>query len=116
MNFIFALLVATLFGSGAYMIMRRSIVKLLFGLILLGNAANLLIFLSASPVRGRSAIVPPGQKVLTPPHADPLGQALILTAIVISFGLLAFAIILVKRTYVAMDDDDLDQLDGGRPE
>jgi multicomponent Na+:H+ antiporter subunit C len=115
-NLALPILIGALFATGAYLIMRRSIVKLLFGLLILGNATNLLIFTSARLVRGRPPIVPEGQTVPAPPYADPLGQALILTAIVISFGLLAFAFTLVKKTYQAVGDDDLDTLDGGRLE
>jgi len=86
-------------------------VKLIFGLLLLGTSANLFIFVAARLVPGRPPIVAPGQSTLEPPFADPLGQALILTAIVISFGVLAFAMVLVKKTYQAIGDDDLDALD-----
>ena len=110
------ILIGVLYAISVYLMLRRSIVKLLFGLLVLGNATNLLIFTSARLVRGRPPIVPEGAKVPEPPYADPLGQALILTAIVISFALLAFAFTLVKKTYQAIDDDDLDALDGGRLE
>jgi len=111
-----SVLIGALYAAGAYLILRRSIVKLLFGLMLLSNATNMLIFTSARLVRGRPPLVKEGEDVLAAPFADPLGQALILTAIVISFGLLAFAFVLVKKTYQAIGDDDLDVLDGGRPE
>lgn len=116
MNIALPILIGVLYAAGAYLMMRRSIVKLIFGLLLLGNATNLLVFTAARLVRGRPPVVPPGETALNTPYADPLGQALILTAIVISFGLLCFAMVLVKRTYQSMDDDDLDALDGGRPE
>jgi len=48
--------------------------------------------------------------MLTDIYADPIPQALILTAIVISFGLQAFAIILIKRVYAVINSDDLDDL------
>jgi hypothetical protein len=70
------------------MMLRRSIVKLMIGLMLLSNAANLLIFTAAGLTRGVPPLVPEG---LTRPDglsADPLPQALVLTAIVISFGVL----------------------------
>lgn len=116
MTLLFAILIGALYAIGAYLIMRRSIVKLLFGLLILGNATNLLIFTAAGIVRGKPPIVSKGSSALSPPFADPLGQALILTAIVISFGLLAFAFVLVKKTYQALGDDDLDALDAGEDE
>lgn len=115
MNVLMAILIGVLYACAAWLIMRRSMVKLIFGLMLLGSATNLLVFTSARLVRGRPPLVAPGGEQLSPPYADPLAQALILTAIVISFSVLAFALVLVKKTYQAVEDDDLDTLDGGRP-
>lgn len=116
MELALALFVGALVGGGFYMMLRRNVVKMLIGLVLLSNGANLLIFLAARPVRGRSAIVPQGQTAPEPPYADPLAQALILTAIVIGFGVLAFAIALVYRTEVETGSDDIDDyVEGERP-
>jgi len=71
---------------------------------------NLLIFLLGRITKGKPPIIPEDAKVFQDIYADPVPQALILTAIVISFGLQAFAIILVKRTYKVLGTDDLDQL------
>ena len=92
------------------MILRRSLVKLILGLILLGNGANILIFLLGRIVKGRPPVIPADEKFISGIYADPIPQALILTAIVISFGLQAFAIILIKRVYSVAGSDDLDHL------
>jgi multicomponent Na+:H+ antiporter subunit C len=106
---VLAFLVGGLYAAGIYMLLRRSIVKLILGLVLISQAANLLIFTAAGLVRGRPPLVPEGG--LTPSTvADPLPQALILTAIVISFGVLAFAMVLVERSYKTVGTDDLDQM------
>ncbi len=110
METILAFVIGGLFAAGLYMMMRRSIVKLLIGLVLLGHAANLLIFTVAGLTRARSPIVAPGEEVPALPVADPLPQALILTAIVISFGVLAFALVLFHRVYTMVGTDDLDSL------
>jgi multicomponent Na+:H+ antiporter subunit C len=102
--------VGVLYGTGIYMMLRRSLVKLIIGLALLSNGANLLIFSAAGLTRGRPPIVPPGAGAPSPPFADPLPQALILTAIVISFGVLAFTVVLFKRAYGAIGSDDLDAM------
>lgn len=115
MTLLVALLIGVLYAAGAYLMMRRSIVKLIFGLMLLSHATNLMVFTIARLVRGKAPLVPNGDTALSGAFADPLGQALILTAIVISFAVLGFGLILVKKTYQALDDDDLDKLDGGRP-
>jgi multicomponent Na+:H+ antiporter subunit C len=111
MELILSLAVGCLYGAGVYMLLRRSIVRLLLGFILLGAGSCLLIFVSAGIVRARAPIALPGQTAPLPPYADPLAQALILTAIVISFGVLSFAMVLVRRQYKVMGTDDLDTLD-----
>lgn len=116
MTVLLAALIGVLYAAGAYLMLRRSIVKLLFGLLLIGNATNLLIFVAARLVRGRAPIVPDGAVRPESPFADPLGQALILTAIVISFAVLAFALVLVKKTFLAVGDDDLDALEEAQEE
>jgi multicomponent Na+:H+ antiporter subunit C len=108
--FVLAFVVGGLTAAGLYMLARRSIVKLIIGLALLGNAANLLIFAAAGMTRGQPPLVPLGQSAPPLPHADPTPQALILTAIVIGFGVLAFALALVYRTYETGGSDDLDAL------
>jgi multicomponent Na+:H+ antiporter subunit C len=85
-------------------------VKLLIGLTLLSNAANLLIFTAGGLTRGRPPLVPEGDLRPAQPFADPLPQALILTAIVIGFGVLAFAMVLAYRAYQTVGTDDLDNL------
>lgn len=97
-----------LFGAGVYLMMRRSIVKLIIGLGLVGHAGNLLVFATSRVVRARPPIVEEGSQGLTQPHADPLPQALILTAIVIGFSVLAFMMVLASRVYKALGTDDTD--------
>ena len=111
MEIILAIIVGLLYASGIYLMLRRSLVKLVIGLVLLGNAVNLLIFLLGGLVRGNPPIIPGGtDSVLSQVYADPVPQALILTAIVISFGLQSFAIVLIKRAYIVVDTDDMDQI------
>jgi multicomponent Na+:H+ antiporter subunit C len=102
--------VGGLYAAGLYLMMRRSVVKLLLGLVLIGHAANLLIFTSGRLQQGASPLIDEGEKVLEQPYADPLPQALILTAIVIGFGVQAFAIVLLKRAYQEVGSDDLDKM------
>lgn len=110
MNFLLALIVGLLYGAGTYLILRRSLVKVIFGLIFLGHAANLLIFTIGRLTKGAPAFIPEVAETLVEPYADPLPQALILTAIVIGFGVQAFAIVLFKRTYQTVGTDDLDKM------
>lgn len=110
MEIILAILVGVLYASGIFLMLRRSLVKLIIGLILLGNGANLLIFLVGGVVKGKPPIIPDTAKTITDVYADPVPQALILTAIVISFGLQSFAIVLLKRAWAVVETDDLDKL------
>ena len=110
MEFLLAIIIGILYASGIYMMLRRSLVKLIIGIILLGNGANLLIFLLGRITKDKPPIIPEESKHFLHGFADPVPQALILTAIVISFGLQAFAIILIKRAYKVVKTDDLDQM------
>ncbi|AVR44522.1 Na+/H+ antiporter subunit C [Christiangramia fulva] len=110
MEVLLALMVGILYAAGIYMMLRRSLVKLIIGIILIGNGANLLIFLLGRITKGSPPIIPENAKVLTEAFADPVPQALILTAIVISFGLQSFAIVLVKRAHTVVRTDDLDEM------
>ncbi len=110
MELLLAIVVGILYAAGIYMMLRRSLVKLIIGLILLGNGANMLIFLLGRITKGSPPIIPAESKVFLEAYADPIPQALILTAIVISFGLQAFAIVLMKRVYQVVGTDDIDQV------
>ncbi len=110
MEIILAFVIGGLFAAGIYMLLRRSLVKLLIGLVLLSHAANLLIFTAAKLTRGAPPVIGMEATTLDPPFADPLPQALILTAIVISFGVIAFALALAFRAYRSVGTDDLDQM------
>ncbi|NPV76507.1 MAG: Na+/H+ antiporter subunit C [Anaerolineae bacterium] len=110
MTYLLAILIGALFSAGLYMMMRRSLVKILIGLLLLSNAVNLLIFTAGRLVPGRPPLIPAGAELPEAPFADPLPQALILTAIVISFGVAAFAIVLIRQTYQKIGTDDLNEL------
>jgi multicomponent Na+:H+ antiporter subunit C len=107
---LFAAVIGLLYAAGLYLVMRRSVVKLVLGLALLGHAANLLIFTVGRLSREGAPIISPGAERLVPPHADPVPQALVLTAIVIGFGVQAFALVLVKRAHRETGTDDLDAL------
>lgn len=110
MILLLALLVGILFTVALFMMMQRNLVKVLIGLIILGNAINLLIFTLGRLVRGRPPLIAPTEVALQPPYADPLPQALILTAIVISFGVTAFAIALMRQAYQTLGTSDLNEL------
>ena len=111
MELMFAITVGVLYAAGFFLVLRHSLMKLVLGLIFLSHGANLLIF-SAGGLESRGLpIITESVKTLQSPMPDPLPQALILTAIVISFGILAFALALVYRSFRLTGTDDSDQLD-----
>lgn len=110
MLLILAVIIGVLYGGGIYMILRRSLVRVLLGLLLLSHAVNLLIFTVGRTTKGKPAFIAEPTNIITEPFADPVPQALILTAIVIGFGVIAFAIVLFQKVYSATNSDDIDQL------
>lgn len=110
MEALMAITIGILFAAAIYMMLRRSIVKLVIGLMLLSNAANLLIFSTAGMVRGAPPLIPEGVAAPQGAVADPLPQALVLTAIVIAFGVLSFTVVLVRRAWEIVGADDLDRM------
>lgn len=111
MEMLLALASAVLYGAGIYLMLRRRLVQLIIGLGLLSNGTNLLIFTAGGLTRARPPVVPEEEAaVLVPPYADPVPQALVLTAIVIGFGLLAFSLVLAHRVHAAVGTDDVDEL------
>jgi multicomponent Na+:H+ antiporter subunit C len=105
-----AIIVGCLYAAGIYMMLRRSLFKLVLGLVLLSHGANLLIFTVGGLTRGGPPVVPAGATAPIAPYADPLPQALILTAIVIGFAVLAFSLALFHRAYQTFGSDDPDDL------
>jgi multicomponent Na+:H+ antiporter subunit C len=105
------LIIATiglLFTCGTYLILRKNLLRIVVGLALYSHGANLALLVSGKLKRGGPPIL-----VGSGPFTDPLPQALILTAIVISFGVTAFALVLVYRTRQICGSEDLDVLAGG---
>ena len=120
MELALALVIGGMYAAGIYMLLRRTLVKLLIGLVLLSNGVNLLIFTAAGLTRAQAPVIPAGAAALPVPAADPLPQALILTAIVIGFGVTAFALALGYRVYRAVGLVDqlrpVPDTDDGRPD
>ena len=110
MVLVMAIVIGVLFAAAVYLMLRRNIVKLIFGLMILGHASNLLIFTVGGLSRAKPPIVPEGAVAPPPGVADPVPQALVLTAIVISLALTAFTAVLVKRVYKVTGTDDSDAL------
>ncbi|MFO8055249.1 MAG: Na+/H+ antiporter subunit C [Bacteroidales bacterium] len=109
MGSLLAILIGGLFACAIYMILRRCIIKLIIGLSLLAHACNLLIFTIGTVLRGKAPLIEEGSKSIRE-VADPLPQALILTAIVIGFGITAFTIVLIRQVYQTTGTSDINEL------
>ncbi len=100
--------IGVLAGGGLFLLLQRSIIKVVIGLLLMSHAANLTIFTVGRLRKGAVPVIEEGVQAQS--FADPLIQALILTAIVIGFGLAAFLLILTFQTHREVGSDDLDDL------
>ena len=116
MELILAVVSGILFAASFYLLLRRNLLRFVIGLIILGNAVNLLIFTMGRLTRATPPVIPKGMDIPPEPYANPLPQALILTAIVISFGLLAFTLVLVYRNYTVSHTIDADALSASEPD
>jgi len=110
MEGLLALASGVLYAAGIYMMLRRRLAQLIIGIGLLSNGTNLLIFTAGGLTRARPPVVPEGAAALEQPYADPVPQALVLTAIVIGFGLLAFSLVLTDRVHQIAGTDDVDDV------
>jgi multisubunit Na+/H+ antiporter MnhC subunit len=111
METLLALTIGVLVAAAAYLLLARDLPRALLGFVLLGTAANLSIFAA-----GRiGTMVPPlvgyGATTLVAGAANPLPQALVLTAIVIGFGLAAFALVLVMRAHAEFGSVSAEDMD-----
>ena len=103
-SFVMVLAMGVLIAAGIYLMLERSLTRVLLGFILLGNGVNLLIILTA----GRGAPpLPDGKNLSTEGMSDPLPQALILTAIVVTFAVPAFLLAMIYRSWRLMRADSL---------
>ena len=99
MELMVAIMVGVLVACSVHLMLARNVLRFIFGLILISNAANLTIFVSGRLTAEAPPLIPEGADGPVGDVANALPQALVLTAIVIGFGLFAFALTLVYRTY-----------------
>ncbi len=105
MEFLVASSVALLTAGGIYLLLRQRTFPVILGLSLLSYAVNIFLFAT-----GRLAVNAPPilNKYKDVPYTDPLPQALVLTAIVISFGMTAVIVMIALSAYLSEDDDRID--------
>lgn len=99
---VLVVVVAVLFAAGFDLLMQRSLIRVVVGFMLLGHGANLVLLLA-----GGAAGTPPILGEGAGPPADPLPQAMALTAIVITFGVTAFLLALAYRSRLLLGEDEV---------
>jgi multicomponent Na+:H+ antiporter subunit C len=109
MSVAIAATVGALFALGTFLLLRRDLVNVILGTAILTQAANVYIIAMGGIEAGSNERVPvlTGHKGEFPTTADPLVQAMVLTAIVISFGMTAFVLVLAYRAYQENDTMDV---------
>ncbi|WHZ03578.1 Na(+)/H(+) antiporter subunit C [Neobacillus sp. YX16] len=108
METLMSILVGILFAIGVYLILTKTLLRIILGTSILGHGVNLLIITMGGLKKGGPPLL--GIKNLT--YADSLPQALLLTAIVINFATTALFLVLSYRAYKVLGTDDTEQLRG----
>ncbi|MEM6382548.1 MAG: Na+/H+ antiporter subunit C [Pseudomonadota bacterium] len=106
MEFVLSFLVGAYFIGAVYLLLSRHLIRLLLGAALLSNAVNLLIFTAGRLAHEVPPVIPSGLQVPETVTANPLPQALVLTAIVIAFSIFAYLLVLCMRAYQELGTDD----------
>lgn len=108
-NLVYVVVVGVLFAAGVSLLLERSLTRVIMGIMLIGNGANILILLGATsgsaPLYGTAEVEE---------MSDPLPQAMILTAIVITLGLTAFLLALAYRSWQLLRHDEVQDDDEDR--
>lgn len=107
---VLTILVGAFVAAGVYLLLSRSLIRMLLGLVVLGNGVNLLILTVGRLTRLAAPIVATGDSAPATTIANPLPQALILTAIVIGFAMFCFLLVLTLRAYQRLDADTTDAM------
>ena len=97
--------------AGLYLALSRDVLRCVVGLALLGSAVNLLLLAAGRLGSAQPAVIEAGGRVLQE-AANPLPQALVLTAIVITFGMTALVVVLSLRAYLETGSDRADGSEG----
>ena len=110
MNLIIALIIGILFSASLFLMFQKSFFKLIIGVILFGYATIFFLFTVGGVTKNAPPLIDSIEAAIEG-MADPLPQALTLTAIVISIGVQLFVIVLLKKVYEKVGTEDLDELD-----
>lgn len=108
MEILMSFVIGILFMSATYLMLSKSLLRIIVGTGLLSHGAHMLILTMGGLKKGAAPLL--GENA--PSYTDPIPQALILTAIVISFGVTAFFLVLAYRAYQELGTDNMDRMRG----
>ncbi|UTT42096.1 Na(+)/H(+) antiporter subunit C [Exiguobacterium aurantiacum] len=108
MEIFVSIIIGALTMCAVYMILSKSLLRIIIGTSLLSHAAHLLVLTMAGLKTGAAPVLVDG----VTDYTDPLPQALVLTAIVISFGVTAFFLVLAYRAYQELNTDNMEEMKG----
>jgi len=109
-------LIGLFFAVAVYLMLSQQLVRMLLGIAILGNAVNMLIFTNGRLTREVPPLIPEHLNMPAEATANPLPQALVLTAIVISFSFFAFLLVLAFRAYQELGTDEVNEMRIAEPE
>jgi len=112
MELFMALSVGVLFAVGVYLMLAKSLLRIILGTSLLTHGVHLLLLTMSRLKTGAAPLLEENANS----YVDPLPQALILTSIVISFGVTSFFFVLAYKAYQKLGTDDMEQLKGAEDE
>ncbi|MBP2078120.1 Na(+)/H(+) antiporter subunit C [Oceanobacillus polygoni] len=112
MEILMSIIIGIIFTVSVYLFLSRSIIRVVLGTLLLSHGVHLLLITMSELQRG----APPLLNLGAESYTDPLPQALVLTAIVIAFGVTSLLLVMVYRTYKEHETDDLEELRGSADE
>lgn len=110
MEILLGSLAGIMMAASVWLMLSRNLVKFLLGLVFIGNVANIVIFASGGLTYGAPPLIADGASMPGEAVANALPQALILTAIVIGFGLVAFTLVLALRAYQELGTVNIDAM------
>lgn len=112
MEIVLIITIGVLSAGGCYLLLQRRLLRAVIGLSIFSQAANLVIFTAGKVQSSKPAFISVQEKTLQGLTADSLPQALILTAIVIGFAMVAFFVVLTYRVFVETGTDNIDEMLG----
>ena len=115
MELLVASAIAVLTAAGTYLVLRKRTFPVIIGLSLLTYAVNVFLFASGRLVVNQPPILRSHDTPDPATYTDPLPQALVLTAIVISFGMTAVIVVIALAAYLSGDDDHVDGIESPKP-